>query len=211
MGAKSSLLAFIDGDAAAVLRSNPAIDRDAARQVLERMHPGATITPVEDGTLGDDIAPKDLSYVGAFPGLTVVCAPYLAPDRPSAIPSGWRRGAPARTVLLHAQHSVVDWFAYAVWDGEGRLRRALSLAPDDGVVEDVGARPAYEQPYWGGEHPVEPWDEDDDEYPLPFHPLELSERVLREFLGFEQEGEQYPGDPDPFAVPLAGFRVDPAP
>lgn len=209
MGAKSSLLAFIDGDAAAVLRDGPELDHEAARQVLERMHPGARITPVADGTLGDDISPKEFSYVGAFPGLTLVCAPYLAPDRPSGIPSGWRRGAPAGTVLLHAQHSVVDWFAYAVWDAEGRLRRALSLAPDDGVVEDVGARPAYEQPYWDGAHPVEPWD--GKAYPLPFHPLELSERVLREFLGFEQEGTIRPGDPEPFDVPLAGFRVDPAP
>ena len=210
MGAKSSLLAFIDGDAAAVLRSAPRLDRDAARDVLARMHPGARITPADDGTLGDDIFPKDFSYVGAFPGLTLVCAPYLAPDRPSGIPSGWRQAAPARTVLLHASHSVVDWFGYAVWDGEGRLRRALALAPDDGVVEDTGSRPAYEQPFWDGAHPV-PEDLGDRAYPLPFHPLELAERVLREYLGFEQEGEIRPGDPEPFDVPLAGFRVDPAP
>jgi hypothetical protein len=210
MGARSSLLAFIDGDAAAVLRSAPPLDRDAAGEVLARMHPGARITPVADGTLGDDISPKEFSYVGAFPGLTVVCAPYLAPDRPSGIPSGWRRGAPAQTVLLHAQHSVVDWFAYAVWDAEGRLRRALSLAPDDGVVEDVGARPAYEQPYWDGAHPVEE-ELSGRPYPLPFHPLELAERVLREYLGFEQEGEIRPDDPEPFDVPLAGFLVEPAP
>jgi hypothetical protein len=37
-------------------------------------------------------------------------------------------------------HSVVDWFAYAVWI-DGQLRRSLSLSPDSGIMEIVGTEP----------------------------------------------------------------------
>ena len=47
-------------------------------------------------------------------------------------------GAGAKTVYLHAMHSVVDWFAFAVWHGQ-KVRRSLSLSPDSGVMEDIGS------------------------------------------------------------------------
>jgi hypothetical protein len=81
-------------------------------------------------------------------------------------------------------HSVVDWFAFAVWRC-GRLERSLSLSPDSGVLEDIGAKLAFERPYWAGEHPaVEP----DEDYPFPFHPLDLGEAALAEFFGYQLEG-----------------------
>ena len=89
--------------------------------------------------------------------------------------------------MLHAMHSVVDWFAFAVWE-DGVLRRSLSVAPDEGVMEDIGSRMAFELPYWNGAHPAVDPDEEPDSYPLPFHPLELGEAALREFFGFQLEG-----------------------
>jgi hypothetical protein len=50
-------------------------------------------------------------------------------------------------------HSVVDWFAFAVWQ-DGRLKRSLSLSPDSGVLEDIGAKLPFEEPYWSGKHPA---------------------------------------------------------
>lgn len=38
-------------------------------------------------------------------------------------------------MYLHAMHSVVDWFAFAVWGPDGKLRRALSVSPANGVIE----------------------------------------------------------------------------
>jgi hypothetical protein len=83
-------------------------------------------------------------------------------------------------------HSVVDWFAFAKWMN-GKLVRSLSLSPDDGILEDMGQRLAFEEPFWSGKNPVTN-DDGDDECPLPFHPLELGEAALREFLGYQLEG-----------------------
>jgi hypothetical protein len=82
-------------------------------------------------------------------------------------------------------HSVVDWFAFAHWNN-GRLVRSLSLSPDSGILEDIGLKLAFEEPYWSGQHPA--GDDEDDEYPLPFHPLDLGEAALSEFFGGQIDG-----------------------
>jgi hypothetical protein len=126
-----------------------------------------------------------------------VAASELALDYPSQLPAKFLEEAQGRTVFLHAMHSVVDFFAYALWEG-GTLVRSLSLSPDSGVLEDLGARRAFEEPYWSGQHPV------GDDYPLPFHPLELGEEALLDLLGYQMEGMQT--EIDPTEIPLAGFR-----
>jgi hypothetical protein len=106
-------------------------------------------------------------------------------------------------------HSVVDWFAYAIWNGDGSLWRALSLSPDSGVLENIGVPLAFEGPYWAGEHPVDDDDDDEQSYPLPFHPLELAEDALRALFGFKYEGIYLDDDPELEDVVLAGFVVHP--
>ncbi len=66
-------------------------------------------------------------------------------------------------------------------------------------------RRPFEDPYWAGEHPVD-WDE----YPLPFHPLELGEAALRALFGFNYEGVIHDDDIDLDQVVLAGFRLSAA-
>ena len=115
-----------------------------------------------------------------------------------------------RNLYLHAMHSVSDWFAYAVWEGDGYLRRALSLSPDSGIIENLGRPLGFERPYWAGDHPVDWLDDDDDPYPLPFHPLELAEDALRDLFGFNFEGAYQEDDPNLERIVLAGFTVYPA-
>jgi hypothetical protein len=111
-------------------------------------------------------------------------------------------------VYLHAMHSVVDWFAYAIWTGDGELWRSLSVSPDHGIIENLGVPLAFEAPYWAGELAPEVDDDDDEEpYPLPFHPLELAEDALRSQFGFNYEGSYLEDDPDLDQVVLAGFVV----
>jgi hypothetical protein len=55
----------------------------------------------------------------------------------------WRNGG---TVYLRAMHSVVDWFAYAQ-SINGKFARSLSLSPDSGVLEDIGQRLPFEEPF----------------------------------------------------------------
>lgn len=95
-----------------------------------------------------------------------------------------------------------------MWEG-GELVRSLSLSPDAGIVEDIGARLPFELPFWAGEHPVTPipgWDAGR-AYPLDFHPLELGAEALRNLCGFVLEGRPAPGDIEPFDVHLHGFHV----
>ena len=52
---------------------------------------------------------------------------------------------------------------------------------------------------------------DDGNYPLPFHPLELSEAALEHLFGFVSRGHSGMLDSnlvDPFDVTLAGFRLN---
>jgi hypothetical protein len=51
------------------------------------------------------------------------------------------------------------------------------------------------------------WGEDQEPYPLPFHPLELGEEALRALLGFVLEGLPTSEDVDAFEIPMHGFRL----
>jgi hypothetical protein len=108
-------------------------------------------------------------------------------------------------------HSVVDWFAYAIWAGDGTLRRTLSLSPDSGIIENIGAPLDFEEPYWAGLRPVETTGFSGQPYPLLFHPLELAEDALRALFGFNFEGLYHDDDPDLDNIVLAGFTVHAVP
>lgn len=140
------------------------------------------------------INPPDREIVaGVFPGVCVVAAKDFRLDNPSELDGRFLQMAPASRIYLHAMHSVVDWFAFAVWM-DGQLVRSVSLAPDFGIVEDIGDRLPFEVPYWTGAHPAV---EDDEEYVFPFHPLDLAEAALDELFGFALEGSPR----DPFVEP----------
>jgi hypothetical protein len=138
-------------------------------------------------------------------GVSIVAAKEFAIDRPSGLPPSFLREMPARTVYLHAMHSVVDWFAFATWEN-GKLTRSLSLSPDGGIVEDIGPKLPFEEPYWAGEHPATDPEEEEDKYPFPFHPLELGEAALAEFFGYQLEGFIDPSLLEPERVPLMRFK-----
>lgn len=187
MGAKTCLLVHAEGDARQILSALPSPDSEATSRWVESLFPGARFGPVQAADLTYTYVRDGTVVAGCFPGLRIVATSEVAIDRPSQLPA--RFIAAQGTTIVHAMHSVVDWFAFAVWEG-GVLRRSLSVAPDDGVLEDIGPRMAFETPYWDGAHPAtDPDDEDEgDAYPLPFHPLELGEAALREFFGFQLEG-----------------------
>ncbi|RAS60231.1 hypothetical protein C8D87_112127 [Lentzea atacamensis] len=75
-------------------------------------------------------------------------------------------------------HSVVDFFADAIWEPAGTLRRSFSLSPDSGVIEDIGAPLPFEEKYLAGDPEFLEQLEEDDDHPFRFHPLDLAEIVL---------------------------------
>jgi hypothetical protein len=190
------------------LKAAPEIDRDATHAFVERLYPEQRLAKIQDGSLWANPNPPDRHiYAGCFPGLTVLCAADVALDRPSQLPRRFRDEAGGRTTYLHAMHSVVDWFAYAIWTPDGQLQRSLSLSPDDGIIENLGNPLAFEAPYWAGEKALEV-DDDEERYALPFHPLELAEDALRTLFGFNYEGKYLEDDPHLDKLILAGYRVD---
>jgi len=185
MGAKTCLVAQAQGDARRILAECPELDETATASFVASLFPGARFGEPQAADLSCTYLSDKSVVAGCFPGLRIVVTAEVAIDRPSELPP--RFIAETGTTVLHAMHSVVDWLAFAVWK-DGVLVRSLSLAPDHGVIEDIGERLAFEKPFWDGDHPaVDPEDEPDG-YPLPFHPLDLGEEALREFFGFQLEG-----------------------
>jgi hypothetical protein len=209
MGAKTAMLAFTDGDLRPALRSATRCDLAEAEELVRRVHPGYDVTTIGDGTLFEDTnPPDDITYATVLAGAELLCDGRLVFDRPSQLPEHLRKAGAGRRIIMHGMHSVVDWLCFAVWE-DGTLVRSLSLSPDSGIMENIGAPFDFERPYWAGEHPVEPepgWP-DQEPYPLPFHPLELGEDALRALFGFIIEGYPDPNDVDAEAVHLHGFRV----
>ena len=205
--AKDWMLLYAEAEIRPILQSAPALDRPASRALVARLYPQHQLTEIADGTLFEQANPDDdRIYAGCFPGLTVACTGDASLDQPSQLGQRFLREARGRRLYLHAMHCVVDWFAYAIWDTDGTLVRALSLSPMSGIVEDVGPRLDFEKPYWSGQQPLAAGGGD---YPFPFHPLELGEVALRTLFGFNYEGLYRHDDPDLERIALAGFAIQP--
>ena len=203
MGAKTWMLVYAKGNVGEVLKSRPRLDRDASLDLAQSLFPKEKFEPIGDGALSYTCPPRKELYVGCFPEVSIVAAKEFGIDYPSRLPEPFIAAGGDATVYLHAMHSVVDWFAYAKWTN-GRLVRSLSVSPDSGVMEDIGAKLLFEAPFWSGQHPVIVDEEDD--YPLPFHPLELGEAALRDLFGYQLEGPIDPALPDPDTIPLVKYK-----
>lgn len=209
MGAKTALLAFTDGDLRPALLGATPCELAEAEDLVRQAHPGYDLTPLGAGTLFDRPYPPDeVTYATVLSGAELLCDRRLVLDCPSQLPEHLRTAGAGRRIVMHGMHSVVDWLCFAVWE-DGVLIRSLSLSPDSGIQENIGQPYEFELPFWGGAHPVEPipgWPSQSP-YPLPFHPLELGEHVLRALFGFVIEGRSDPDDIDAESVYLHGFRV----
>lgn len=154
MGFKTALLVYASGHPADLLRLPPPPDPARTSALVAATHPGWTGTSgAADSSLDDDIYPPEGSvYAGSFPGVDVLCDREVMVDYPSQLPAPYHGPGAGRQMILHAYHSVVDWFAYAVWR-DGDLVRSLSVNPDE-VFEDVGAPLPFEAPFWAGGRPA---------------------------------------------------------
>lgn len=204
MGAKTWMVVLADSNARAALAGRPPLDRAATQKLADTLFPGEKLEPLGDGDLSCTCPPDHEVHVGGFPGVSVVAAKEFGIDYPSKLHQRFIAAGGDGTVTLHAMHSVVDWFAYAVWE-RGRLVRSLSLSPDSGIIEDIGQRLPFEGSYWSGEHPAIDG-EQEEAYPFPFHPLELGEAVLKDRFGYQLEGDIDASLLEPESIPLVRYR-----
>jgi hypothetical protein len=187
MGAKTWMLVISDRNARKALAARPSLNRTATQNLGETLFPGEKLEPIGDGDLSHTCPPDDELHIGCFEGVSVIAAKEFGIDYPSKLGHRFVAAGGNGMVTLHAMHSVVDWFAYAIW-AKGKLERALSLSPDSGILEDIGERLPFEEPYWAGKHPAVAEEEEKDAYPFPFHPLELGEAALKDQFGYAIEG-----------------------
>jgi len=205
MGAKTWMLVLAESDAREALAGKPALDRDATSKLASALFPGEKLEPIGNGDLSYTCPPDDEIHIGCFPGVSIVAAKEFGIDCPSKLPRRFIAAGGGGVVTLHAMHSVVDWFAYAMWV-DGKLVRSLSLSPDSGILEDIGPHLPFEKPYWSGEHPAVDSEEEKDTYPFPFHPLELGEETLKDRFGYQLEGFIDPSLLEPESIPLVRYK-----
>ena len=205
MGAKTWMLVLANSDARGVLAAKPPLDREATLKLASTLFPGEKLEPIGDGDLSYTSPPDNELHIGCFPGVSVVAAKEFGIDYPSKLPQHFIAAGGSGVVTLHAMHSVVDWFAYAICTN-GKLVRSLSLSPDGGIMEDIGQRLFFEEPYWSGEYPAVDNDEEKDAYPFPFHPLDLGEETLKNRFGYQLEGFIDSSLLEPESIPLLRFK-----
>jgi|ERR1051325_206209 hypothetical protein len=196
------MLVYANAGVGEILRDNPPLDRDATQQLASTLFPKDKLEVIGEGGLSYTCPPRNEIHIGCFPGVSIVAAKEFGIDHPSKLPTRFISYGGSGTIYLHVMHSVVDWLAFAKWIN-GELVRSLSVSPD-GVAEDIGKRLPFEEPFWSGLHPVT--SDNDDAYPLPFHPLELGEVVLKEFFGYQLEGFGDPGQFEPKGIPLLRYK-----
>ena len=207
MGAKTWMMVYSDGNVASSLKQNSELDRGKTVEFVKKLFPQENLESIEDGDLSYTSPPDDIIYAGYFSGVFIVAAKEFAIDLPSQLSASFINKTYGNTIQLHAMHSVVDWLAFAVWKN-GKLERSLSLSPDSGILEDIGEKLSFEIPYWSGEYPaIDPEDEEEgDEYPFKFHPLDLGEASLRDFFGYVLEGVVDSSLIEPEEIPLLSFK-----
>jgi hypothetical protein len=203
VGAKTWMLVYADVDACEALKAKPALDREATLALANNLFPNETLTPADDGSLEYTCPPDNELHAGAFAGVSILAAKEFGIDYPSKLHRRFLTAGSYRKIYLHAMHSAVEWFAFGQWE-DGELLRSLSLSPDSGILEDTGQRPPFEEPYWSGRHPAVK--DEGDEYPYPFHPLELGEAALKEFFGYQLEGYIDPALLKPESIPLIRYK-----
>lgn len=208
MGAKTWMMVYSNGNAADSLKNNSEIDRVKTTELVKELFPKEKLEAIDDVDLSNTNPANNKIYAGYFSGVFVIAAKEFAKDYPSKIPVSFLNTNYGNTIQLHAMHSVVDWLAFAIWKN-GNLVRSLSLSPDSNIIEDIGEKLPFEIPFWEGKHPALDPDEDEDSYPLEFHPLELGEVVLREFFGYVLEGEVDDSLIEPEDITLLAFKRPP--
>jgi hypothetical protein len=153
VGVNTWMLVAAERNAREALASRPLLDREATTQLARSLFPDEKLECVADVDLCHTSPSKRQLHIGSFAGVSIVAAKEFGIDHPSKLPNRFITALPGRELYLHAMHSTVDCFAFGRWI-DGTLVRALSVSPDTGVVEDIGHRSPFEEPFWLGEHPA---------------------------------------------------------
>ncbi|MDT0203524.1 DUF6928 family protein [Nocardioides sp. AE5] len=176
----------------------PDADPDLAPEdVVRRLFPRMRLERTDRGSLISHGFPERGEIaVGHITQGLIITTRDAALFRPTDLHARYAKLGETRILLT--QQTAHDMFAFARWS-EGALVRALSVNPVGKVWQSIGDPDPFEAPFWSGEHPV------DTDYPLPFHPLEMAEAAVQEFLGTQFEASPTPQTVAPESIVLDRF------
>lgn len=208
-----SLLIYSDGDVAEHLKKNQILDRAATDKLVDKLFPKEKVVSTKDGNLFDTYRNTKEIFAGCFEGVSIISAREFEIEKPSKIDRRFLEIAEDKFVYLLVMQDTVDWLTLAKWE-RGKLVRALSVAPDSGVTEDLGDKFFFETAYWEGKHPVtDPDEETEAVYPLPFHPIDMGEEALKTLFGYQLAAYVYQveslideGLVNPKNISLVGYK-----
>jgi hypothetical protein len=197
MGIDLALLAI--ADSAAPDLSRP-LTADAS-EIVHALFPRTSYvsqgpSPLDSGSLP---ARGDL-WVGRFQGGILLSTRDAHLYNPTKLAKRYLKPALGAGVTLITQRSSNDMFAYARWT-DGRLTRSISVNPIGRIWESIGPPEPWERPFWRGDRPV------GGDYPLPFHPLDMSDAALRSVLRLHYEGPPEAGLIEPASVVLHVYQA----
>lgn len=201
VGFKIAVIAYTEATSRLDLR-RPVLDRELTDSIVGKLFPRTAYAEHGEVSLIEGGFPErgELN-VGAFEGGALIATRDAYLFNPSKLNHRYLKAATADTVVLLTQRPFYDMFAYARWV-HGSMIRSISVNPVGRVREDVGTPEPFELPFWNGDHPA------DGDYPLPFHPLDMSDAALRSVLGLWYEDPPDLGLKPPEDVPLRAYRRD---
>lgn len=162
--------------------SQPESGRARAEEVMQQLF-GDRYEYSKESDVYSATLSGDRLWVGNWGNTTIVAGDYGDSAPPLELPEGFG------TWELMLQSSV-DAFGFVVKGGPWGDRE-LEMDPDNGTnfQETMTGKPLpFEEPYFRGEHSM--YDEDEapeDQYPLPFHPLDLGNAAMLWSFGIEAE------------------------
>ncbi len=185
MGVRLAVLAYSNQDR--IDLSRRVDDRTACDDVVHGLFPRTPLVPSKAVTLLEVGIPDRGVIAGAsFEQGVLIATRDAHLYNPSKLHPRYLKPTAYTTLQLFTQRSFNDMFAYARWS-HGKLVRSISINPIGGVWESHGPPELFEVPFWAGTRPF-------DDYPLPFHPLDLSDAALSSELNLCGElAEGLPG------------------
>ena len=205
MGAKTWMIVYSNGDVPKAWNKNLDVKSEGNFEILQSLFPNKKYVEIENGSLALTCPRSNNIQIANLGELLVIATEEVAIDNLSKTASRFTSFSNYRYMYVFAMHSVVDWFAFAIWENK-KLIRSLSISPDSGIIEDIGEKLAFESEYWAGLHPAIDPEDGEDSYPLPFHPLEFGECALLHLMGYQYEGIESLNKIDPEKIAMHCYQ-----
>jgi hypothetical protein len=205
MGAKTWIIVYSNGDIPSLWQHQPKSKKENLTQILNALFPKKIFVEIESGNLAFTNPRSGEVQIADLGELLIVATDAVALDYPSKVPQHFIDYSNYKYIYVFAMHSVVDWFAFAIWENK-QLVRSLSLSPDSGIMEDIGEKFTFELDYWSGKYPAVDPEDDEDTYPLHFHPLDFGENALLNLMGYQYEGLISLNKVEPEDIEMACFK-----